>query len=830
MATFLGTWQKLIYNGVLLHTSGKDKRLIALTNFLLLTSFSAYIIFDILLYQNKIIALPHFILLTVIMLFAFFTAFVLMSLKKVLTAKFCLLAAIFLAIFFYDNYIGKGFGIALYYFPFFLSTLYIFTWEKEKNYLIGLLFLPVVLIFISGNLKGILIDILPAKENNIFYNYNFILSFLLMAANAVAVIIEHNHFLKRDENIKLDLQSLIDNTKGYIWSINKEYELIAYNSAFSGFVLEAYEEKCFEGFDVKKILNKPNSARTFPFIYKKVLGGETISEEYFSNGNYFEMQASPLLNNEGKFVGATFHSQIITAKKIAEQNLIQSKINLETLVDSIGNSTWSLTKDYKIIVASKLYREDMKRIFNADITPGFDISTLFKLPNYPAEWRRQYDTIFSGQNIFEDYSFGDNHFELTAVPIKYINKEVSGAVFFSRDITARKRAEQELNQSRIKAEEATLAKAQFLSNMSHELRTPLNGIIGLTHILLNENYLPSQADHLETLKYSGDHMLVLINDILDFNKIEAGKIVLENNAFSISDTIKKMHTFFSWEAEKKQIIFNVNVDERLERPVYGDITRLRQVLTNLISNAIKFTDTGAVTVDATIIKKTATNKSLIRFRIADTGIGIAENKLSRIFESFSQADPSTIRKYGGSGLGLTISKKILELMDAQLFVESIAGKGSIFWFEKIFESAENTNEDITAITEPSKKDLNNIHILVVEDNPINMMVATKTLQKWNVRITRATDGQQAIALVMLHHYDVILMDLQMPVMDGITATKNIRMQKIETPVIALTATVDENLLVNLIEIGMNEIVQKPFSPDDLFEKIRMVIKKNSTAL
>ncbi len=822
MAVFADTWQKIIYSGVSPDTSQKDKRFIGLTNFLLISAISAYFAFDALLYASKIISPVNFMFLTILMLACFLICILFIHFHRVFVAKVLLTVTIFLAIFVYNLLIGKESGVSLYFFPFFLATIYIFQWQTEKYYLIGLLLLPVALIFVSSFLNGNNATAKDVTTGVAFYHFNFIMSFLLMVANSVAVITEHNSFLKREEDIKINLQSLIDNTQGYIWSVDTSYRLIAYNKAFAMFVQNIYAEKCYEGFNVKTIIEKPNSAKAFPGIYTRVLGGEIINEEYFSNGNYFEMQASPLFDNAGKMAGATFHSQIITAKKLAEQDIIQSKVNLETLVDSIGNSTWSLTRDYKIIVASKLYREDMKRIFGADIIPGFDISTLFAMPDYPEEWKKQYKTVFSGQNIFEDYTFGDNYFELTAVPMRYNSKEIYGAVFFSRDISARKKTEQELNQSRIKAEEATVAKAQFLSNMSHELRTPLNGIIGLTNILLEEPYLPAQEEHIETLKYSGDHMLVLINDILDFNKIEAGKIVLENNIFNIGETIEKIHTFFSWEANKKNIGLTLSLDNAVEKPVYGDVTRLRQVLTNLISNAIKFTDNGVVEIETSLVKKLDENKGLVRFTIRDTGIGIPENKLSQIFESFSQADASTIRKYGGSGLGLTISKKILELMDAQLQVDSIYGKGSSFWFEKVFQFAEKTDTSAPQVAVSAVKDLKNISILVVEDNPINMLVVTRILEKWNVGITKANDGQQAINLLQQSRYDVILMDLQMPFMDGITATKHIRAQKITTPIIALTATVDENLLADVKKMGMNDVVQKPFSPGDLYEKIRLV--------
>ncbi len=496
---------------------------------------------------------------------------------------------------------------------------------------------------------------------------------------------------------------------------------------------------------------------------------------------------------------------------------------METLVDSIGNSTWSLTKDYKIIAASQLYISDMKRIFGVDIIPGFDVSTLFGTPNYPSEWIKQYDTVFSGQNLFLDYVFDDEYLELNAVPIRNVNKEVVGAVFVSRNITYRKNTEKELDKARIKAEAAIVEKAQFLSNMSHELRTPLNGIIGLTNILISEETLPSQTNHLEVLKYSSDHMLVLINDILDFNKIEAGKVVLENDGFNLLETIEKMKSFFSWEASSKGLQFEVKADTILNRTVKGDVTRIRQVLTNLISNAIKFTENGFVIFSVEILEQLSDKQCKLRFSISDSGIGIENNKLEKIFESFGQADQTTIRKYGGSGLGLTISKRLIALMGSELKVESTPEKGSKFWFDLVLDCS------VTEQILPVQKNINDmlafkqLSVLVAEDNPINMLVVCKMLEKWNVVVHKAKDGAEAVELVGKNKFDLILMDLQMPVMDGLTATKLIRDQNDRIPIIALTATTDESLTQNLHEKGINDIVQKPFVPEDLYNKIKTLV-------
>jgi signal transduction histidine kinase/CheY-like chemotaxis protein len=733
-----------------------------------------------------------------------------------------LLYSINFGIFFYETNIGEWAGVHFYYFAFFFAAINIFSWTKERLWLIFNMLLPVLLVLIT--------EFIDLPNNNIIasesvvsktiYFFNHVITFSIIALNAFVIIKENikaQHSLKQSQ---LNLKLLIDNTKGYIWSIDNEYKLTAFNNSFSDIIQQHYAVKCHEGYDVKLILAYPNSPEELIDIYKKVLNGIAITAEYTSNNNLFEIQASPLFDTDGKQTGATFHSRAITEIKKNEIALQQANINLETLINSIGNSTWSLTKEYKIIAASSLYKEDMKRIFGVEIFAGFDVSELFKLPNYPPDWKAQYEKVFNGGSIYLDYVFDGQFLELNAEPIRDIKNDIMGAVFFSRNITARKNIEKELTIAKIKAEEATVAKAQFLSNMSHELRTPLNGIIGLTNILLSEPYLPSQTNNLEILKYSSDHMLVLINDVLDFNKIEAGKVVLEKNEFNLSETIDKMYSFFSWEASSKNLHYEVNKNEALNRIVIGDITRLRQVLTNLISNAIKFTEKGSVIFTVDIVEKLSESQCKIRFSITDTGIGIDQDKLEQIFEIFGQADPSTIRKYGGTGLGLTISKRLITLMNGQLMVESKLNEGSRFWFDIIFDCTIENQIPIEPKKISSLLPFNEMNILVVEDNPVNMLVVTKMLEKWNVKVTKAINGLQAVDFAFNNNYSLILMDLQMPVMDGSTATFRIRELNKTTPIIALTATTDENLTAILQEKGFTSVVQKPFVPEVLYEKIK----------
>jgi signal transduction histidine kinase len=821
---------KIKHTGTSAGSSAIQTKNIVFTNSLLVISVIAYIIFAVLMYFVQAFNPPAYFISTTLLLLGFAMVYFLMYFKKIKAAKNILLLVIYGGIFFYDFSLGKWAGVYLYYFAFLFAAVNIFSWKKERPWLVLHLLLPILLIVIT---KIYWVD----KSNSInitlasaIYIINFCMSFFIIGVNAFLILGENDKFQESLELSKLNVQSLIDNTRGYIWSINNNYELVAYSRNYKDIIKQHYGVDSEEGLKMDILFNYPNNPKAMEAIYARALKGESFTEEYFSNNNYFEVQAAPLFDIDGRQTGATFHSRIITRRKIGEQELQQSKINLQTLIDSVGNSTWSLTREYKIIAASQVYKDDMKRIFGVEVGPGFDVSQLFLLPNYPDEFREQYKTVFSGENVSVDYFFQDEHFELNAVSIKNMQSEVVGAVFFARNITYRKKTEQELTSAKIKAEEATVAKAQFLSNMSHELRTPLNGIIGLTNILLSETYLPSQTKHLEVLKYSSDHMLLLINDILDFNKIEAGKVILDNEPFNLLGTIEKMHSFFNREAAAKHLLFEANADEQMNRLVKGDVTRLRQVLTNLIGNAIKFTESGAVTFSASVVQYLSDKQCTLRFSIADTGIGIAHDKLERIFETFGQEDQHTTRKYGGTGLGLTISKKLIELMGSKLQVESSPGKGSHFWFDVTFECSP---EKQVAKEQKKISDMplfNNLHILLAEDNPINMLVANKILQKWNVKVDKAVNGAKAVDLASKNKYNLILMDLQMPVMDGLSAVQHIRQFNKEIPIIALTATSYETLLTDLHEKGLNDFVQKPFHPEELHNKISKALGINNGLL
>jgi signal transduction histidine kinase/ActR/RegA family two-component response regulator len=376
----------------------------------------------------------------------------------------------------------------------------------------------------------------------------------------------------------------------------------------------------------------------------------------------------------------------------------------------------------------------------------------------------------------------------------------------------------ELIKAKELAEENAKVKLQFLSNMSHELRTPLNGIIGSTNLLKLENHTSQQKEQFDLLDYSSKHMLHLVNDVLDFSKIESGKISLESRHFNLQTFIQNIYNSFAPQFEQKHLYFKLlHNDENLNYNIISDDIRLGQILNNLLANALKFTHIGGVTLGISTILY-AGNKIQITFDIIDTGIGIKKQSLDNIFDSFVQGDLNTTRKYGGTGLGLTISRKLAEVFDSSLHVKSEPNKGSHFFFSPIFNISQNITK-VVKEKEATMKSLRGMNILIAEDNKINMLIARKFLLKWDVNITEATNGKEAIELCSDTKFDLLLLDLEMPEADGYTALAEIRKLYPTIPALAFTAAVFEDIETSLLKKGFNDFILKPFTPQELNEKL-----------
>ncbi len=381
--------------------------------------------------------------------------------------------------------------------------------------------------------------------------------------------------------------------------------------------------------------------------------------------------------------------------------------------------------------------------------------------------------------------------------------------------------------ARQRAEEAAQSKQLFVSTMSHEIRTPLNEVIGITNLLLQGNPREDQLDLIKTLKFSGNHLLTLVNDVLDYNKMESGKIVFEQTQFNFSDFLNEIMRSYSLRSKAKNINFEIIKANNIPVEVIGDPIRLNQILSNLLSNALKFTNKGSITVNIKELNRSA-NQSKIEFTVTDTGIGIPKDKHSLIFESYTQASPDTTRHFGGTGLGLAICKKLVELQGGKIEIESEAEKGSTFWFALSFGISEQKNFTETATLQDNYSGLEGKKILVAEDNKINFFVANKFLVGWGIIVSHVENGQLALEKLQTEDYDLILMDLHMPIMDGIEATRIIRKSENprikNIPIVALTAAIMSESHDKIDDLNINDYVLKPFKPHDLFERIRKHIR------
>ncbi|WP_286878076.1 PAS domain-containing hybrid sensor histidine kinase/response regulator, partial [Methanosaeta sp. UBA458] len=578
------------------------------------------------------------------------------------------------------------------------------------------------------------------------------------------------------------------------------------------------------------------------------------------DGRTWISRSSPLKDADGKITGVVHVLIDISARKSAERALKESERRLADIIEFLPDATFVVDKNGKVIswnrAIEKMTGVEAESILGKgdyeyslpfygerrptliDMAKGIDpkIDPKFE-KKYENLKRDEEDNSLVGEAYMPLQGKGDAYLLGSASALYDSNGDYWGAIESIRDITDRKRVEEELQRSKEMAESATRAKSEFLANMSHEIRTPMNAVIGLTELLMDEKdekLTSAQRECVEMIRISGDTLLSIINNILDLTKIEANMTELEHRPIDVKGCIESSMDLVSGSVGDKRIKFSYKIEENVPQFIMGDPTRLCQILINLLNNALKFTEQGEIAVSVS-------NTNLddggyeIHFAVKDTGIGIPEDKMSRLFRSFSQVDASTARKYGGTGLGLAISKKLTEMMNGRMWVESAVGVGSVFHFTIradpiIGEPLDLSKPDNLYAHGKQIKDLersnSELNILLAEDNVVNQIVTKKMLSKLGYNADVASSGIEALKALEKKRYDLVFMDVQMPEMDGLEAAREIRRRWPEggPKIIAVTASAFKGDQEMCLAAGMDGYIMKPTKIEAIREALQAVAK------
>lgn len=644
------------------------------------------------------------------------------------------------------------------------------------------------------------------------------------------------HILSTEEQdkkeLKFRLEKIIDNSIQSVVLVDSQKRILYADSKTKKMVVENLGVEMMEGDLAEKYVIQSDVHSFNQYIDRAFLGEKAILERKLilpkNNTKWYMVMYAPIYDSVGNIDTVQFSLIDITDQKNTQEELEKAEQRWKYALNSSQDGVWDWSvKDGKAFF-SKMYK-GMLGYEESDITDSF--SEWEKLV-HPDDKQRSFEEILKHvKNQTENYILEhrlrhkDGNYKWILARGKIIERDEYGNpvrfIGTHTDIDPIKRAEVDLKAAQAKSEQAAEAKSQFLSTISHEIRTPLNAVIGFSNLLQREGSIAQDSEYLQNIQTSAGHLLSLVNNVLDISKIESGKVEFEKREFDLEKLIDENLAMLSLRAKEKAIELKRGYIPSLQYSIIGDPLRLTQVLNNLIGNAVKFTDKGHVNVEVIILSDTEKNIEL-KFSIKDTGTGIAKGKIESVFESFAQANTDIARRYGGTGLGLTISKLLVNLQGGEIGVDSKIHEGSTFYFNLNFAKGKLLRKSDIKKTEEKELPLTGLNVLVAEDNLFNTKVLTRFLEIWDITYKVAENGRLALDLLAENQFDLVLMDLHMPEMDGYEATAKIRESGNLIYIIALTASGNFNSKNEMKDKGFDDYAIKPINTKELYKKLKEV--------
>ena len=629
------------------------------------------------------------------------------------------------------------------------------------------------------------------------------------------------------QQYKIRTQAMLESSNEGFYLVDLEGQIELLNEKARDIIYEIYGRTVKIG-DRMEDLFYSDAKRRYFIAFNDAKNGKRVTLDVAApianDTHWYHIIFSPVYNDDGDITGVSTIVVDITEKKKTEKAIMRSESTLRALIDSMTDGFFMIDRQHVVRVMNEPARYNLEKVFGTRLQQEENYLELFADDNRE-KVKENLERCFSGESfeLLREYRLGQGTLWLKVKYAPVYNKyhKIIAAGILVTDVTESQEYQANLQEARRIAENAERLQQQFLANMSHEIRTPLNGILGMTGLMEQTELNPIQRHYLNMIRYSSDNLMVLINDVLDLSKIKAGKFLIEKKPFNIYDLLKDASGTFEIRAREKGLRFSVMVDPYMPPVISGDPHRLVQVLNNLLGNALKFTDNGYIWLQVSLAEQ-RDNALTLEFHVKDSGIGIAPEQLSRIFEAFEQEENTISKQYGGTGLGLTITRHMVQMQGGTITADSIKGKETSFRVRLPFEiTRENINLEtvVTGRREEQQGELRfpGKRVLVFEDNEINQEILALNLKKYEVSVETAADGIIGIDILKKDGaFDLVLLDIRMPRMDGFEVLRIIRGElQLTMPVIVLTASVLQNEKGKCIELGANDYMSKPFTRKQL---------------